>query len=369
MPFQQFNYAALQPQNDRPDLVGQFMEGYKASQIPAQLRQSMQEKELANALNQTKVQNAPTDERLKQALMQAQTQKLQRSSQNLFGEDYNLQGPARQAWDLELLKQKVGKDSPIYKDAKKQYDLQAINRGFGGAGMKEQNYLQSIVQKDYPDFTPEQAYEATNVYMNGGDTLSDGTKLNPPSPTFTASLDRLTKYGTTSPIITQAIQTEQAKAAIPVMQDYALKGMAPYGDTIFNVSPDQLIDTTKKDKESQIRLGRAIAAKQLSFDLAQEYIRLSRARPGVTITNELMELGQNNINYMYPKLSQIAREESMRYLFEALNKANEQMLKVPIGASNAYTKKENQGVKESEKPTKVYQWDEKLGRSVEVTNP
>lgn len=219
-----------------------------------------------------------------------------------------------------------------------QIDLNKMGGRGMGVGQKADMYLNSLVQKDNPNLNENQLFEAANVLREGRSSLADGTPVKF-SPETKDAYDRVFKMGTTSSLVNGNIMSAQAHAAIPVLQKYATKGLAPYGDTIANLNPQQIMDTFKNDKDSQTKLGDLIASQQLQFDLAQEYIRLSRAKPGKSITNELMDIGQQMINAKYPKLSQAAREESQKYLYKALSEANDEMMKVGIGASSATTPK------------------------------
>jgi hypothetical protein len=196
-----------------------------------------------------------------------------------------------------------------------------LNPSFGitgvGAGPKEQLFFEQTVKKDNPNLTDDQAYEAANVIANGGDSLSDGTKLNISQRALT-SLDRLTKGTTTTAALNQAIRGTQAERELDVLNNYATKGLAPYGDTFADMNPKQIADTFKSDKASQERLGRFVAAQGLQYEIAQQRIKLANGEPGVTSTNELINLSKQTINAKYPRLSKQAREEAARYMDEAL---------------------------------------------------
>lgn len=68
----------------------------------------------------------------------------------------------------------------------------------GSTGGKDQMLLQSLVGKDNPGLSPDEVYEATNVLMNGGNSLSSGKKLNSLSPLARETFNRVVKSGTTS---------------------------------------------------------------------------------------------------------------------------------------------------------------------------
>ena len=91
--------------------------------------------------------------------------------------------------------------------AEKEAQAKYYNMGGSGLGTggKEQLFYQNAVSQDNPQLGNDASkiYEAANVLAQGGDTLSDGTKLNPLSASARASLDRVTKYGTTAQGINQ----------------------------------------------------------------------------------------------------------------------------------------------------------------------
>ncbi len=212
-------------------------------------------------------------------------------------------------------------------------------RGMGGVGLgtggKEQLFFQNLVQRDNPNFTPEQAYQASNLLQDGSTTLPDGTPINQ-SAASKKSLDRLVKYGTTGPLITGNIRAAQAESEINELTKHAQAGWKPYGETFLNYSPLQVLDTFKNDNASQERLGKFIASQQLQYEITQNEIKLNAGMPGVTTTQELMDLGQQRMNALYPRLSAKARKAAQDYFVEGLEKALKARQGVNIGASNVY---------------------------------
>jgi len=205
-----------------------------------------------------------------------------------------------------------------------------------GTGGNEELLFQDFVAKDNPHLKdPRQIYEAANVLREGGDQLSDGTKLNPLSPASRMSFDRLIKGTTTSGAMTPLINANQAEAEINELSKFAQEGLKPYGTTYFNKSPDQIMDSFKSDEKSQKKLGKFIASQQLQYEIAQNEIKLAMGQPGVTSTQELMALGHQMINTNYPKLSYTARQEANRYFMEALKRGLEARKKKGISISNA----------------------------------
>lgn len=215
-------------------------------------------------------------------------------------------------------------------------------RAMGGIGLgtggKEELFFQSLVKRDNPNLTPDQAYEAANVLSEGGNQLSDGTPVKL-SPISRRSLNRANKSTTTQALITGNIRGEQAEAEIDELSKHAQAALKPYGSTILGYSPKQLLDSFKTDNASQERLGKFIAGKQLQYEIAQNQIKLAAGQPGITSTQELMDLGMQNIKSMYPRLSAKARETAQNYFIEGLRKGFKARKSVDIGASNAYSYK------------------------------
>jgi hypothetical protein len=284
-------------------------------------------------------------------LLEAQAQRQQQLANQPLGG--MLSGVAKESYAIDQLRQQYGENHPVYKNAKQAFDarVNSLNslsqlRGSGMQGgtaaIKDENYYNNAVARDNPNLSPEQIQEAANVYAQGGDTLNDGTKLNSPSASTTRALDRVIKSTTTSPLITQGIKANQAEAEIDVLQDYAQKGLKPYGDTFMGYSPSQIQDTFKSDEASQKQLGRFIASQALQYEIAQNRIRLANGQPAVTSTQELMQLSGQNVKSKFPKLSQKARNEAASYMDEALKAGNRARQKSGISPSSL-TKKVSEG--------------------------
>jgi len=198
-------------------------------------------------------------------------------------------------------------------------DYRKMGGGRAGVTSQQQLFLQQQLMKDNPNFTPEQAFEAAGNLVNGDNKLNDGTPFNVSGLTK-LSADKAVMQGTTSSLVTQAVKSNQADAELKVLDEYAQRGLAPYGDTILGMNPDQVIDTFKTDDKSQKKLGRFVASQALQYEAAQNRIRLANGQPGVTSTEELMKMSGQLINSKYPRLSYNARQEAARYMDEALEK-------------------------------------------------
>lgn len=217
-------------------------------------------------------------------------------------------------------------------------------RNMGGGGNMSTGsrddliYHQKIAQDNPHLTTPEDIRLAANIVAEGGDKMPNGTPINVSQDTRDA-YDRAKRSTTTAAVITQGVKANQAEAELKVLDEYAQKGLEPYGDTIFNKSPQQIVDSFKNDDESQQRLGKLIGSQALQFEAAQNRIRLANGQPGVTSTEELMKRSGQMINTNFPMLTYKARKEAARYLDEALKEGLKARRSVGIGASSLQNKK------------------------------
>ena len=191
-----------------------------------------------------------------------------------------------------------------------------------GAGGKEQLFFNNLVSRDNPQLgaDPDKISQATAAIQSGQNTLPDGTKLNV-SPAAAQSLNRLTKYGTTSPLITQGIKAQQAEAELKSLSDSAAPYLNQYGDTYAGYSPQQIIDSMKTDDASQERLGKFIASQAAQYEIANIRIRIAQGETGVSAVQELMGRSGQVIDTYFPRLSAKAREAARQGLDEWLEKA------------------------------------------------
>lgn len=253
--------------------------------------------------------NAPSEaliEKIKAQFAQPQAQADLQSTQlkNLYQEIQNQFAPATSQADIEL----------------KQRMAQMYGMGGGGRGnMTNQLLATGLAQfkRDNPNLSDEQAQEGFSNVLGGQFSLSDGTPVNASNMLKVIS-GKLVTSGAPSALTTQNVKAGQAEAELPVLENYANAGLAPYGDTFKGYSPAQISDTFKNDQESQRKLGRFIASQGLQYEIAQNRIRLANGQPGVGSTEELMKLSQQTINAQYPKLSAIARQEAAKTMDEAL---------------------------------------------------
>lgn len=358
MPFQPINFANIKPQGNPffRDLVENLATGYQAGQLPQQLERQRQKEELANAMQKLLVQEQPQkfgEESQGRQLSNAMQQLLNQEQPQKFGSEMSSAAMARalqqanvnrtntmtplEARELalknelypELTKSQISSNLAL----SKQRELGLTGLGTGG---KEEFYFQNLTGQSNPQFKPEQIFEASNAVREGKTTLSDGTPINV-TPAMLSSLDRIAKYGTTGDLISNMIRGKQADAEIGVLNKYIGEAIAPFGDTVAGYSPKQIMATLSNKKEDQINLGRLAAAQQLQTDAAANQNIINSGRPTASITREILRDSETKIKTAWPRMSNVARQESLRYLKEALDGILKAKQSVRIGASSAYT--------------------------------
>lgn len=356
MPFQPINFANIAPQGNPAfrDLIDNLASGYKAGQLPGQLaRQKKQEeianamqqllldeqpqkfgeesqgRQLANALSKFKVQEEPqrfssemSSAAIERALHQANTNRL-----NTMTPLDAMKQSLENQWYPKLSQSKID-------EAQALSDYRKTGGSSLGTGGKEEYFFQNLTAKSNPNLKPEQIFEASNAVREGKTTLPDGTPINV-TPAMVSSLDRISKYGTTADLISNMVRGKQADKEIGVLNKYIGEAIAPYGDTIAGRSPKQIMDTFSNKKEDQINLGRLAAAQQLQTDAAANQNIINSGRPTASITREILRDSETKIKTSWPRMSNLARQESLRYLKEALDATLKAKQSVGIGASNA----------------------------------
>lgn len=213
--------------------------------------------------------------------------------------------------------------------------------GMGGGGRGNMTTqllfsLQNQLKRDNPNLTDAQLNDAYNNVLGGQFTLSDGTPFNATNSAQVLA-GKLITSGQPAALTTQNVKAGQAEAELPVLEQYANAGLAPYGDTFAGYSPTQISDTFKNDEASQRKLGKFIASQGLQYEIAQNRIRLANGQPGVGSTEELMRLSQQTINARYPKLSAIARKEAADTMDQALKAGLQARKQVGVLGSGSIT--------------------------------
>lgn len=358
MPFQPIDFANIKTQGNPffRDLVENLATGYQAGQLPQQLERQRQKEELANAMQKLLVEEQPQkfgEESQGRQLQNAFQSLLNKEQPQKFGSEMSSASVARalqqaninrmatmtplEARELalknelypELTKSQISNNLAL----SKQRELGLTGLGTGG---KEEYYFQRLTGQSNPQFNPDQIFEASNAVREGKTTLPDGTPINV-TPAMMSSLDRISKAGTTGDLLSNMIRGKQADAEIGVLNKYIGEAIAPFGDTIAGYSPAQIMATMSNKPEDQIKLGRLAAAQQLATDASANQNIINSGRPTASITREILRDSETKIKTRWPFMSNVARQESLRYLKEALDATLKAKQSVGIGASNAYT--------------------------------
>lgn len=231
MPFNPINFANIAPQGNPAfrDLVDNLASGYKAGQLPAQMARQRQQEEIANAMQKLLLEEQPQkfgEESQGRQLTNALSKFKVQEEPKRFGSEMSnaaMERALHQAninrlntmTPLDAMRQSLENQWYPKLSQSKIDEAQSLSdyrktAGTGSAaGGKYERDFQNFVAKDNPHITPEQIYEASNVLREGGDTLEDGTKLNPLSAAAQGALDRVLKSGTT-PTVTANKKVVQA---------------------------------------------------------------------------------------------------------------------------------------------------------------
>ncbi len=209
---------------------------------------------------------------------------------------------------------------------REQADINYRNMGMGrgGVGATQDFQYQLKVNADNPQITdPIKQREAANVIENGGNRLSDGTIVNPPSSDTLRALDRAKKSTTTAALLTQQVRANQAEAEIPVVDKYISQGRSPYGDTVMGQSINLQKDSfDTKNEAAQTRLGKYYASELLNFDKAALQTRIAGTESGVTIINEIMNKAKQSIK----SNTLLKTDKSRQVALDTVSKALREML-------------------------------------------
>jgi hypothetical protein len=261
------------------------------------------------------------------------------NNRNAMTERYNTMTPL-EAKKLEL-------QNLFYPDVTKsnisaQKSLEDFRKmGGGGAGVdqKQLQGFQNQISLDNPSWDQNQINQAASAYLSGETTMPDGSPLPPASGLAQQYLDLMSKKTTTAALQTGGVKAKQAEAELEVLNKYANEGLKPYGTTYNDMNAQQILDSFRSDKASQLRLGKFIASQALQYEAAQNRVRLANGQPGITATEGLMRASQQIVNAKFPRLSYEARQEATRFMDEALKKGLEARNSVGITASSLRNKK------------------------------
>lgn len=218
------------------------------------------------------------------------------------------------------------------------YYAQGGARSGLGTGDKSELFFQNLVGRDNPQFKgdPDKIYEAANVLRMGGDTLKDGTRINPLSPASENAYNRLIKAGSTAALVTGGVKANAAEREMPVFDKYIQEGRSGYGDTTLGLSIQQAKDTLNPNAPGAAeRMGKYIASDMLAFDKAALQTRIAGTESGVTIIDEVMKKAKQTIDAKYFRISDKARQIALDTMGKALREALAARNKYGIGAAGA----------------------------------
>ena len=261
------------------------------------------------------------------------------NQRNALTSKYNTMTPL-EAEELRLKNQWYPQTTQAQIESQKAMaNMRNMGGGRAGVGLQEFNAFKNQLANDNPNFTPEQLNQAASAYLEGSTELPNGEKLPPLSGYGQQIMAQILKRGTTSALVTGNVRANQAEAELGILNDYAQKGLEPYGDTFLNMSPQQIVDSFKSDDKSQDKLGKLVASQALQYETAQNRIRVANGQPGVTSTQELMKMSGQLVDLKFPFLSYRARKEAARYMDEALKAGLKARNSVRITASSLQPKK------------------------------
>ncbi len=241
MPFQPINFANIKPQGNPVfrDLVENLATGYQAGQLPQQLERQRKKEELANAMQTLLVEEQPQkfgEESQGRQLQNVFQTLLNKEQPQKFGSEMSSAAIARALQQANINRtntmtpleaRELALKNELYPELTKSTiesnkalaDFRKLGSGGSDATAKAQRAFEFSIAKDNPNLSPDDLFEATNVYREGGDTLADGTKLNPLSAASQTSLDKVIKSSTT-PTATASKKTMLAiEGAIPLIDE------------------------------------------------------------------------------------------------------------------------------------------------------
>lgn len=218
----------------------------------------------------------------------------------------------------------------------------AKEEGRGSGGMstagKDQQLLFDNMKRANPDFTDDEIVQAINKVDIGSNRLDSGKHINFDYASRQAKA-KVDTQGHPAAVTSALQQANQADAELNVFEDYASKFLEPYGDTYFNMSGSQILDTFKNDKQSQERLGDFIAGQAIQYEIAQIRNRIAGGKAGITSTRQLLEESKQHIDARFPRLSQVARERASKQINKVLSEGLEARNKVYKGQAGKSSKK------------------------------
>lgn len=296
MPFNPSSFssiASMEPQGNplARNLMQSLMQGYQMGRMPAQMKQSEEAQQLANVFAGMKNQQEPErfqsslrDSEMKRALEKAQVNDLNRKAERPFGAG-DLSGLAQQYEYLQYLYKNDPRKAKEFEGLLNN-SLKNKGMGFGSAPIKMQENVIENIMKDNPGFNPQQARDAADAFLTGGDT--SGINI---SGLTQQALGSLIKYGTDAASRNFLISGAQAEAELPIINEAVKKGAGQYETNIMGWRPGLTRDTAKAqggDKAAINRLSDWVVKDILSLEGIQLQQRLQTGKVTVSASDELL---------------------------------------------------------------------------------
>ena len=240
--------------------------------------------------------------------------------------------------------------------------------GKGGVFVALERNLHNNIGMDNPQLNndPAKLREAADVYANNGDTLSDGTKLNPPSQDTIDSFNAKSLKTTTGALATQGVNANQAEAEMDTIDKYINEGRKPYGDTVLGYSGAQIQDSLNvKDNAAQERVGKFIASELLKLDKAAILTRVSGLEKGIQTIDQIKNGLSPIIKAKFPMLSEKARQVALDQIGKAMKDILAKRNEYGIGAGGASGKRFG-GAFKNKSSGSVKKWVVQNGKLVEA---
>lgn len=347
------------PQIDVPEVKSPWENALHSALSTYGNLQDIQSKDYQNMINAAKAKYAEPTEQANLAQAQALPAKTaaETAYQNALAKGVPSEIALRQAQAVQAQEdaEKTRRGLPFIapqaqadiEEKKAQANFYNMGGGSSGVGNKADMQFSHNVAMDNPQLKgdPDKIYEATNVLKAGGDTLSDGTKLNPLSENARDSLDRVKKAGSTAQLINQNVQANQASAEMVPINQAIKEGVydTGYGTTVLGISPKQIKDAADfGNHEAQKRVGDYLAAQVLLYDKAALMLKINGLPAGQRIATKISDLSAQTIKAQFPLMSAEARQIAADKVGKVLEQVLEARNKYGVSISRGLQSGQNQ---------------------------
>jgi truncated hemoglobin YjbI len=316
-------FPILTPQQANPTL-----NSFQQTMANHLMRQQAQQK-----IADMKTQNQMNQARLPYLAQEQQADLLSKSLQN----------------ELEKTQLKYAPQEEQAKLAQMLAQAKYYQQGGYGSGRNVANQLREQLVKQIAIANPQIANdptklrEAVNDVIAGKPMLSDGTPLTV-DELVQGALNNYAKNQTTSPLLTNQVNANQAEAEQNVLTNLQKEYIAPYGDTYKGHSFAQIADSFKDDDASQQKLGQYLAAQTLLYEQTQLQQRLAGAKSSVAATQEILNSSPIAATVSDLRLSGKAKQAYLKTMQDAMTKLLNARNKVGIGAAQTLNAQQAQNV-------------------------